>query len=119
MTKLLTRWGRPNQAGKLTTSVRRWPTRLDQLGTAHETGTLATMSSEIGRRSPVRLRGEDRRRLSAELADRYEHGQSLTPIANETGHSFGFVRTLLLEAEVDLRPRGGANNKTGPPTTTT
>lgn len=63
----------------------------------------------VSRGRPLRLSATDRSRLASEFAGRYEQGHSLRRIATDTGHSFGLVRALLLEAGVALRrPTGGA-----------
>lgn len=52
-----------------------------------------------------RLRGQDRDRVRAELAKKYAANASIRALAAEHGLSFGLTRTLLLEAEVELRHR--------------
>lgn len=60
----------------------------------------------VGRRSE-QIVGRERDRIAARLAQRYLAGATLRDLADETGRSFGWVRTLLLEAGVVLRTRGG------------
>uniref|UniRef100_UPI004053F330 helix-turn-helix domain-containing protein n=1 Tax=Qipengyuania sp. GPGPB31 TaxID=3023518 RepID=UPI004053F330 len=44
--------------------------------------------------------------LGAELKSRYEAGNSVRQIADETGYSIQRVRSLLASAETSMRPRG-------------
>ena len=60
----------------------------------------------VGRRSEHIL-GPERARIAARLQQRYEAGATIRGLATETGRSFGWVRTLLLEEGVVLRTRGG------------
>lgn len=60
------------------------------------------------------ITGRERDRLAALLAQRYLAGASIRALATESGRSFGWVRTLLLEAGVELRSRGGdQRNRSG------
>ncbi|MGW6456312.1 helix-turn-helix domain-containing protein [Streptomyces sp. NPDC055078] len=52
-----------------------------------------------------RLRGEDRDRVRAKLAEKYAENASIRNLAAEYDLSFGLTRTLLLEADVELRHR--------------
>ncbi|WP_028649377.1 helix-turn-helix domain-containing protein [Nocardiopsis sp. CNT312] len=54
-----------------------------------------------------RVSGEERTALGAELRRRYEAGESIRMLSAATGRSYGFVRTVLEEAGVELRGRGG------------
>lgn len=60
----------------------------------------------VGRRSE-QIIGRERDRIAAQLRQRYQAGATIRDLAAETGRSFGWVRTLLLEAQVVLRTRGG------------
>lgn len=51
--------------------------------------------------------GSERSSLADDLAQLYRAGSTLRSIAARTGHSYWAVRTLLLEAGVPLRDRGG------------
>ncbi|GGW99604.1 helix-turn-helix domain-containing protein [Streptomyces chryseus] len=55
-----------------------------------------------------RLRGEDRAQVARDLAEGYEAGASIRAVADAADLSYGTARTLLLEAQVKLRGRGGA-----------
>ena len=58
-----------------------------------------------------RITGAQRSDLSSELASRYERGESIRQIAEETGRSYGFVHGVLKESGVQLRGRGGATRR--------
>lgn len=53
------------------------------------------------------ITGRERDRLAQRLRERYEGGVSIRELVAQTGRSYGWVRTLLLEAGVVLRTRGG------------
>lgn len=53
---------------------------------------------------------EARARLTNKLKSAYEAGASIRELAAEQHLAFGTVRTLLLEAGVALRSRGGPNH---------
>lgn len=59
----------------------------------------------------VRLAGESRSELAAELGRRYEAGESIRMLAAATDRSYAFVRRLLGEAGVELRGRGGPSRR--------
>lgn len=65
------------------------------------------------------LEGAERRRVRADLADRYNRGATIKAIAEEVGRSYGSVHKLLTEAEVNFRSphghrsRGGSIRKAG------
>ncbi|MFD3608981.1 helix-turn-helix domain-containing protein [Streptomyces atroolivaceus] len=50
-----------------------------------------------------RLRGNDRVRVRTEMAKKYDADASIRDLAAEYDLSFGLTRTLLLEADVELR----------------
>ncbi|MFF7142315.1 helix-turn-helix domain-containing protein [Streptomyces nodosus] len=52
------------------------------------------------------LVGTERATVAADFAEFYRNGSSIRAIAEQTGRSYGSVRALLLEADVQLRPRG-------------
>ncbi|WP_370270845.1 helix-turn-helix domain-containing protein [Streptomyces sp. V4I8] len=58
--------------------------------------------------------GPDRDKLAADLKAKYEGGQSIRALAEETGRSYGGVHRLLQDAGVTFRSRGGAPRRTGP-----
>jgi hypothetical protein len=64
--------------------------------------------------SPVartpRMSRPERERLAAELKDRYTAGASVRDLVEDTGRSYGGIRSLLVLAGVRFRSRGGANN---------
>src|SRR3954447_25426105 len=49
-----------------------------------------------------------RKHEAAALADRYLYGATIRELAEQTGRSYGMVRSLLIEAGVTFRPRGGS-----------
>ena len=55
-----------------------------------------------------RITGSQRDTLASQFAKRYNAGESIRKIAEDSGRSFGFVHGVLVEAGVDLRGRGGA-----------
>lgn len=60
----------------------------------------------------ARVVGERRTSLAAELAKRYEAGESVRSIADDIGRSYGFVHGLLVQEKVPMRRRGGPVGKT-------
>lgn len=62
-------------------------------------------------RTKKRLRDEDTRQvLREQLKAAYQAGASIRDLARSNRLAFGTVRTLLLEAGVTLRSRGGPNH---------
>lgn len=59
----------------------------------------------------TRVTGESRDRLQEEFKRRYEAGASIRTLAQESGRSYGFVHNVLVEAQVELRGRGGPNRR--------
>ncbi|WP_223774489.1 helix-turn-helix domain-containing protein [Streptomyces sp. 135] len=55
-----------------------------------------------------RIGGEMRSAMAADFKDAYLAGDSVRAIAAGSGRSYGFVHTLLSEAGVDFRARGGS-----------
>ncbi|MFI1226044.1 MULTISPECIES: helix-turn-helix domain-containing protein [Streptomyces] len=55
-----------------------------------------------------RITGEARAKLSSDLKTQYDEGATIRALTEQHGRSYGFVNTLLKEAEVTMRPRGGA-----------
>jgi hypothetical protein len=55
-----------------------------------------------------RVTGTAREQLASDLKSKYEAGESIRALAQETGRSYGFVHRMLSESGVTLRGRGGA-----------
>jgi len=55
-----------------------------------------------------RVTGTAREQLASDLKTKYEAGESIRALAQETGRSYGFVHRMLSESGVALRGRGGA-----------
>lgn len=55
-----------------------------------------------------RVTGTAREKLATDLKKKYEAGESIRSLAQETGRSYGFVHRMLSESGVTLRGRGGA-----------
>lgn len=53
------------------------------------------------------ITGRERDRIAERLRERYERGATIRELVAQTGRSYGWVRTLLVEAGVELRTRGG------------
>ena len=64
-----------------------------------------------GIKKGARLTGPERTKLASELAEKYQAGNSIRSLAEETGRSYGFVHRILTEQEVSLRGRGGATRR--------
>ncbi|WP_304450743.1 helix-turn-helix domain-containing protein [Nocardiopsis sp. YSL2] len=64
-----------------------------------------------GVKKGIRVSGEDRAELAAQLKRRYDAGESIRVLADATGRSYGFVHRLLSEAGAELRGRGGATRR--------
>lgn len=58
-----------------------------------------------------RVTGGDREKLAAELKRKYESGQSIRLLAEDSGRSYGFVHRILSESGATLRGRGGATRR--------
>ncbi|MFD5385544.1 helix-turn-helix domain-containing protein [Streptomyces sp. NPDC127074] len=58
------------------------------------------------------LIGKDRERFRESVSVVYNSDPdvSIRDISEWTGRSFGFIRTMLIEAGVELRPRGGSTH---------
>ncbi len=54
----------------------------------------------------VRIAGESRAQLAADLKAQYEQGASIRELTETTGRSYGFIHQVLSEAKVPLRGRG-------------
>jgi hypothetical protein len=78
---------------------------------AHVTGRRKSASMRRMLRTRRRLKNQDTRAaLAGELKVAYEAGASIRQLASAHRLAFGTVRTLLLEAGVVLRGRGGPNH---------
>jgi hypothetical protein len=55
-----------------------------------------------------RIVGADRAAVSESFAERYASGESIRSLAAESGRSYGFVQSVLKDAGVTFRSRGGA-----------
>lgn len=55
----------------------------------------------------VRIVGAEREAMAAQVAERYQQGESIRGIAEELDRSYGFVQALLRETNTRTRPRGG------------
>ena len=75
---------------------------------ATETKTASKTAKTVTIKKGARITGPARDKLAADLRKKYETGQSIRALAEDTGRSYGFVHRLLLDAEVPLRGRGGA-----------
>jgi hypothetical protein len=54
----------------------------------------------------VRIVGQSRTHLGADLKTQYEQGASIRELTRATGRSYGFIHAVLTEAQVPLRGRG-------------
>ena len=62
----------------------------------------------------VRITGESRAQLAADLKAQYEQGASICELTRTTGRSYGFIHQVLSEAQVPCVV-GGAPGTAGPP----
>lgn len=76
---------------------------------------MAKTSTGSGLAKGARITGASRQALGAQLAERYQAGDSIRALALETGRSFGFVHGVIKESGVPLRGRGGATRRSTPP----
>ena len=58
-----------------------------------------------------RLTRDERTRLTKKVAAAYRKGATIRDLATTHGRSYGTIHTLLVEAEVVLRARGGRAKK--------
>lgn len=70
--------------------------------------TAVKHGQSAGIRKGARITGTARDKLTADLTKKYQKGQSIRALAESTGRSYGFVHRLLVDAEIQLRGRGGA-----------
>ncbi len=59
------------------------------------------------------LKGTERQETAQTAKDWYLQGCTIQSTAAKIGRSYGATRTLLLEAGVKLRPRGGTRTRFG------
>lgn len=59
----------------------------------------------------ARISGASREEIAGQFAEGYRAGASIRALAARSGRSYGFVQTLLGEAGVELRSRGGAHHR--------
>ncbi|KAA0023581.1 helix-turn-helix domain-containing protein [Antrihabitans cavernicola] len=69
------------------------------------------MGDDAGLPKGARVTGKSRDRLQSQLKKQYEAGASIRSLAKTTGRSYGFVHNVLVESDVVLRGRGGANRR--------
>lgn len=69
------------------------------------------MGKVIDRPKGARVTGKSRDKLTTQLKKQYEAGASIRSLAQSTGRSYGFVHKVLVESDVKLRGRGGANRR--------
>lgn len=112
-----------SELGKTQADVERFPgvepavrPRADTWGGA---GPMPAVGSRVsastqtapGQEKGRRIVGAERRTLAKDLVRRYEAGESIRALASSTGHSYGFVHRVLVEAGVQIRRRGGARRR--------
>jgi len=71
-------------------------------GIAHSQAEV--IYGELGK--SVRITGESRAQLAADLKAQYEQGASIRELTRTTGRSYGFIHQVLSETQVPLRGRG-------------
>lgn len=69
---------------------------------------LSSNTPRIATKYRPRLKDDERSKKRRDLAEAYRAGASIRALATWTDMSYGTARTLLLEANVKLRGRGGA-----------
>ncbi|WP_225443055.1 helix-turn-helix domain-containing protein [Lolliginicoccus lacisalsi] len=69
------------------------------------------MAASAGISKGARITGESRDVIRSEIRERYESGASIRSLAESLGRSYGFVHKMLVESDVPLRGRGGANRR--------
>lgn len=62
-----------------------------------------------------RIIGDLRSEVQQSYIERYLAGESIRAIAQDSGRSYGFVQTLLKNAGIPLRSRGGARRRKAEP----
>lgn len=72
---------------------------------------MASKSSLKMLRKGARITGGARDTLASSVKERYESGDSIRALADETGRSYGFIHSLLADADVPFRARGGATRR--------
>jgi hypothetical protein len=74
---------------------------------------MATRPTLQTLRKGARITGSARSSLASDVRRRYEAGESIRALAEETGRSYGFIHRLLVDEQVPLRARGGATRRSG------
>jgi hypothetical protein len=69
---------------------------------------MATKPTLQRLRKGARITGTTRSSLASDVRRRYEAGESIRSLAEQTGRSYGFIHRLLVDEQVPLRSRGGA-----------
>lgn len=82
---------------------------LGEILTRDEDNAEGTHVAELKKGS--RVTGGDRDKLAVELKKKYEAGQSIRLLAEDSGRSYGFVHRILSESGATLRGRGGATRR--------
>ncbi len=63
----------------------------------------------------VRIAGQSRTQLAADLKTQYEQGASIRELTRATGRSYGFIHAVLTEAQAPLRGRDAPNSARSAP----
>ncbi|MFJ3274131.1 helix-turn-helix domain-containing protein [Streptomyces sp. NPDC086776] len=69
---------------------------------------MSSSTPRLATKYRPRLKDKERSRKRRDLAEAYRAGASIRSLATWMDMSYGTARTLLLEANVKLRGRGGA-----------
>lgn len=75
------------------------------LGRSAQTVDILRRQRGLSQRKQIVLVEPERGRVGKQMRARYESGETIRTLAAETGYSFGRIRSLLLEAGTELRPR--------------
>jgi hypothetical protein len=75
---------------------------------------MATRPTLQTLRKGARITGSVRTSLASDVRRRYEAGESIRALAEETGRSYGFIHRLLVDEQVPFRARGGATRRSEP-----
>lgn len=68
----------------------------------------------VGVKRSARVSGDARDELGHELAESYYEGRSIRELADAYGRPYAFVRRVLVEAGVTLRPPGDPTRRLTP-----
>jgi hypothetical protein len=72
---------------------------------------MATKPTLQPLRKGARITGSIRSSLASDVRRRYEAGESIRALAEQTGRSYGFIHRLLVDEQVPFRARGGATRR--------